>query len=249
MYKIIADMHTHTLASTHAYSTLTEMVDAARDKGLYALGITDHARRMPGAPREWYFSSLCQIPLCYHGIKTVMGIEANVIDFDGNLDIEYEDYKNLDWVIASIHDIDGISLENPDVEKCTKLWLEVAKNPLVNVIAHSGSPKFCYDYDRVIPEFGKNHKLVEINSHTFDVRAENVPNCKKIAEACMKYRVPIVVNSDAHFQTEVGNLRKALELLEEIGFPEELIVNSSAERLNRYLDEHTPINRNRNNSQ
>ena len=51
-YTIIADLHTHTIASTHAYSTVTEMVQAAAAKGLYALAITDHARTMPGAPRE-----------------------------------------------------------------------------------------------------------------------------------------------------------------------------------------------------
>ena len=245
MYNIVADMHTHTLASTHAYSTLTEMVDAARDKGLYAIAVTDHARKMPGAPREWYFGSLYQIPLMFHGVKCVMGIEANVIDFNGTLDIEYEDYKNIDWVVASIHEIPGIHLDNPTVGKTTDLWMKVAQNPLVNVIAHSGSPLFEYDYETVIPEFGRRHKLVEINSHTFDVRAANAPYCKKIAQACIKHGVPIIVNSDAHFQTEVGNLRKALDLLESINFPEELIVNSSVDRLNEYLDKYSRIKENR----
>ena len=40
--KIIADMHTHTVASTHAYSTIKEMAEAARDAGLEYLAITDH---------------------------------------------------------------------------------------------------------------------------------------------------------------------------------------------------------------
>lgn len=251
MYRIIADMHTHTLASTHAYSTLTEMVEAAREKGLYALAITDHGPKMPGAPRDWYFGSLNQLPLYYKGVKTVMGVEANVVDFDGTLDIdlgtpeEKKEMEKLDWVIASIHEIPGIDLSDPDVEKTTNLWMNVAKNPKVNVIGHSGSPKYLYDYEKVIPEFGRNGKLVEINSHTFDVRAKNVPYCRKIAETCMKYGVPILVNSDAHFQTEVADLHKALELLEEIGFPEELIVNASAKRLNDYLDRYTNINKNR----
>lgn len=47
---IIADTHCHTLASTHAYSTLSEMVHAAAVKGLYAIAITDHgvAMQAPG---------------------------------------------------------------------------------------------------------------------------------------------------------------------------------------------------------
>ena len=54
-YTIIADLHTHTLASTHAYSSLTEMVRAASERGLYAIAITDHGKAMPGSPRDWYF--------------------------------------------------------------------------------------------------------------------------------------------------------------------------------------------------
>ena len=41
MYNIIADLHTHSLASTHAYSTIREMVDSAAEKGLKAIAITD----------------------------------------------------------------------------------------------------------------------------------------------------------------------------------------------------------------
>lgn len=247
MYNIIADMHTHTIASTHAYSTLAEMAEAAHEKGLYAMAMTDHGPVMPGAPGQWYFQSLNQLPLYFKGVKMVMGAEADVLDFSGRLDIDEAEwsgeFENLDWIIASIHRIKSLNFDSPDVEKATNLWLNVAKNPKVNVIGHSGT--FPYDYDRVIPEFGRNNKLVEINAHTFDVRKSNVPNCKKIAEACKKYGVSIVVNSDAHFQTEVGCFDNALSLLEEIDFPEELIVNASVGRLNEYLNTHTNILMNR----
>lgn len=66
-YTIIADLHTHTLASTHAYSSLTEMVRAASERGLYAIAITDHGKAMPGSPRDWYFGNLREVPLRYRG--------------------------------------------------------------------------------------------------------------------------------------------------------------------------------------
>lgn len=238
-YTIIADLHTHTLASTHAYSSLTEMVRAAAERGLSAIAITDHAKTMPGSPRDWYFGNLREVPLHYRGVLTLAGIEANVLDFDGSLDIEPGDEKKLDWVVASIHHLGLEGLKDPDVEKSTHLWLQVAKDPRVHVIGHSGDPLFTYDVDRVIPAFGENHKLVEINNHTFQVRAGNVPNCRKIALACKKYGVPIVVNSDAHFESQVGCFDQALGLLEEIDFPQELIVNADAGRLNEYLARHT----------
>lgn len=238
-YTIVADLHTHTTASTHAYSTLTEMVCAAAEKGLYALAVTDHGKVMPGSPRDWYFSNLREVPLHYRGVLTLVGMETNVLDFEGHTDLG-RDADKLDWVVASIHHLPLEGLKNPDVEKSTHLWLQIAKNPHVNVIGHSGDPLYTYDFEKVIPVFGENHKLVEINSHSFQVRRENCENCRKIALTCKKYGVPIVVNSDAHFETQVGSVGPALEMLSELDFPEELIVNASAERLNEYLRRYTP---------
>ena len=112
---------------------------------------------------------------------------------------------------------------------------------LTDIIAHSGDPLYAYDYEKVIPLFGENHKLVEINNHSFDARRQNIENCKKIALCCKKHGVPIVVSSDAHFEAYVGDFGHALEMLSEIDFPEELILNASAERLNDYLSRYTHI--------
>lgn len=240
MYQIIADLHTHSIASDHAYSSISEMVRAARDKNLFALAVTDHNGEMPGAPSNWYFTNLApSVPLYYKDVLFLAGMEANVIDLNGTLDLEPWIGERLNWVVASIHDIGYPGLENPTLEKCTALWLAVAKTPYVNVIGHSGDPRFAYDYERVIPEFGRQGKLVEINAHSFVARPKNNENCKRIALACKKHGVPIVVDSDAHFETDVANFASALHMLEEIAFPEELIVNASKERLLEYLHTHT----------
>ena len=46
-YHSVMDLHTHTVASGHAYCTLREMAKAASDKGLELLGITEHAPKCP----------------------------------------------------------------------------------------------------------------------------------------------------------------------------------------------------------
>lgn len=241
-YPIIADLHTHSIASTHAYSTISEMVAAAKRKGLKAIAITDHASALPGAPGPLYFTCLAHtIPLYYQGVLTLAGVEANVLDFEGKIDVPQQDLDRLDWVVASIHKIGLPGLENPTVEKTTALWLEVAKNPHVNVIGHSGDPEYPYDYERVIPEFGAQGKLVEINAHSFKVRPENLENCTKIAQLCKKHGVMVVVDSDAHFETDVGNHAKALQMLAEIDFPQELVVNASEARLHEYLSAHSKV--------
>lgn len=235
--RIIADMHCHTTASTHAYSSVYENITAALENGLYAIAITDHSESTPGAPGMWYFQNLGVIPREVDGINVLRGVEANVLNNEGELDIPETPKQPLDWVIASIHDF-AFSGEH-NVDECTQLWLNIANNPIVNVIGHSGSPNFKYDYDKVIPEFGKNGKLVEINNSSFKIRKEYVPNCKKIALACKKHDVSVIVNSDAHFCKQVGVFDDAIKLLEEIDFPEELVINADTFRFQSYLEKYT----------
>lgn len=229
--KIVADMHTHTLASVHAYATISEMVQQASDLGLFAMAITDHAHL---AQRQ-YFDSLVLIPEYFKGVRVLRGIEANICDYEGNIDVDEELQNKLDWVVASIHSalIDG----EPSVEKCTNAYLKIAKNPNVNVIGHSGSQYFKYDYHRVIPEFAKEGKLVEINDSAFRYNKEHKGNCIEIAKLCKKYGARICVDTDAHFTDTVGRADNTLKALEEIDFPKELIVNGSTSNLKAYFKE------------
>lgn len=238
--KLIADTHLHTVASTHAYSTLAEMVHAAAQRGLCAVAVTDHGREMPGSPGRWYFENLRVLPRVLEGVLLLRGEEADVLDFDGTLDLDEEDAVSLDWVVASIHN-PVMRDKDPTVEKTTNAWLKIAEDPRVRVIGHSGSSRYRYDYETVLPRFAENGKLVELNEATFTGRKESVPNCRRIMELCKKLGVPIIVNSDAHFSTLVGRFDRSLRLLEEIGFPEELVVNSSRERFFGYLKQYTRV--------
>ena len=233
--KLIADLHTHTIASTHAYATVTEMSNEASKLGLFAIAITDHARTMPGAPGPFYFESLGLLPEYLQGVRLLRGIEANICDYDGNIDVEASLQQNLDWIVASMHTItlDG----KATVEKCTNAYLKLAENPNVNVIGHSGSEYFKYDYDKVIPVFAKNGKLVEINDSAFRYGRDYVGNCVTIAKLCKKYGARICVDTDAHFTNTLGRAYNTLEMLEDIDFPEKLIVNTSVENLKAYFDE------------
>ena len=152
---LIADTHMHTVASTHAYSTLQEDVHAAAQQGLYAVAITDHGALMPGAPGKWYFENLCVVPRQLEGVLVLRGEETDVVDCDGNTDLDPNDLKTLDWVVASIHK-PVFSVKSPSVEQVTSTWLGVAKNPHVNVIGHSGTADYVYDYEKVLPEFARS---------------------------------------------------------------------------------------------
>lgn len=226
--KIIADMHTHTVASTHAYSTVKEMTEAARDAGLEFLAITDHTPNSTDGPHIWHFHNLHKaIPRELFGVKIIYGAESSVTDHEGHLDLPDEECKALDWIIGSVHtDI----LSSGTMEQNTNAYLGLAKNPLVDVIGHPANTKFLFDYEKGIKAFKEYDKLVEINESTLLWKnTEN--NYRQIIPLCKKYEVSVIVNTDAHFFAAVGKVSRSLSLLEEFDYPERLIVNTDRELL------------------
>ena len=166
--KIIADMHTHTVASTHAYSTIKEMAEAARDAGLEYLAITDHTPASTDGPHVWHFHNLHKaVPRELFGVRIVYGAESSVSDYEGHLDFPDKECAALDWIIGSVHlDI----LQSGTLVQNTETYLGLAENPLVDVIGHCAATKFVFDYETGIKAFKEHDKLVEINESTLEKR-------------------------------------------------------------------------------
>ena len=230
--QIVADLHTHTIASTHAYSTVYEMVRGAKAKGLIAIGITDHGPDMKDAPDEWHFSNLDIIPRTIEGVTVIRGIEFNICP-GGTLDkIEDKHLKPIEFALASFHEF----CFPPSTRAAHTEALEVVlQDSRVQALGHPGNPKFSFDMEHIISQCNRYNKLVDINSNSFAIRAGSKENCTEIARLCKKYEVPIVVDSDSHIEYNVGMVDNALAMLEEIEFPEELVVNSSRARLEEYF--------------
>ena len=97
---LIADMHCHTVASGHAYSTVQEIAREASNKGLEMVAITDHGPSMPGGPHCYHFGNLRALPSEIYGVKILKGVEANIIDYDGNIDLP-ERYLDILDIVCS----------------------------------------------------------------------------------------------------------------------------------------------------
>ena len=234
MIQIIADTHCHTVASTHAYSTVDENAAYAAQVGLKILALTDHGPAMEDAPHRWHFHNLSVLPRMINGVFILRGAEANILDYEGNLDMDRACYQRLEWINASFH---RESCNPGTVEEHTRAYLSVAKNPYVDVIAHSGTNIFQYDYETGVKAFKEYGKLVEINEGTQRVRKDSLKNCAEIAKLCKKYEVPVIVNSDAHYKTSLGSYAVSLKMLEDIEFPKKLILNANLDRFRAYLKE------------
>lgn len=231
--EIVADMHCHTVASSHAYSTVVELAHMAAGKGLKMIAVTDHGPAIPDGAHPWHFGNLHSLPPYIEGVRVLCGAEANITDFQGGLDIDTGMRAGLDWVIASFH---GPVCAPGTVEQHTRAYLALADDPFVDVIGHSGTEEYRYDYEAVLPVFKQQGKLVEINSHSFAVRAGAPKNCRDIALLCKKYEVPVIVDSDAHSCFDVGAVDAALQMLHEIEFPEKLVVNADTRRLAKWVN-------------
>lgn len=230
--KFIADMHTHTLASTHAYSTITENAAAAAEKGLYYLGMTDHGIKMQDAPHRWHFCNLRAIPEFLHGVRIIKGVEANIMDYEGNIDMDDDMLGSLDWINVSFHDpccLPGTVQQN------TTAYLKAMDNPKVCVLGHTDSTWYPYDVDTVTAACREKNIAMELN-HSRLRNPSSLENLKNnILPSCIKNKCSIIVDSDAHFYTQIASFENAVKLLEEISFPQELIINNNLERFENFL--------------
>ncbi len=231
----ILDLHTHTIASGHAYNTLYEMVKAASHKGLKLLGVTDHAPKIPGACHPFYFLNFKVIPRELYGVRLLMGCELNIVDYKGGLDLEPRYQKGLDLGIASIHEP---CYTCGTVSQNTAAYLGAMKNPIVHIIGHPDDGRFPVDYETIVCGAKEHHVLLEINNsslHPACNRKDSRKNAISMLEYCRHYQVPVILDSDAHCEVDVGNHSRVHSLLEEIGFPEELIVNNSLSKAAAFI--------------
>lgn len=232
---MIADLHTHTIACGHGFSTVTEVMQEAADKGLSAIGLTEHGIGYPGSVSWSYFNTYRDIPREFNGVKVYCGTEANYMNLDGTLDFTMEQLSKLDIVIASCHTDCSPTGSRDEV---TNMLIQGLKNPYVDILGHPDSPKYPIDVEAVVQATVQYHKAIEINDSSPQARPGSEPICRELLRAVKKYGALISINSDAHYHKRLGIFDYALPLVEEAGIPETQIINTSMERLQAFLDSH-----------
>lgn len=233
--KILADTHTHSIASGHAYSTIDENVRWAARRGLQLLALTDHAPAMKDTTCHAYFANLRVVPQELCGVQILRGVELNIMDFDGSVDLDEKVLSGLDIAIASLHTpclAPGSRKEN------TRAYCRVMENPYVDVLGHPGDPRYDVDYKEVFRVARETGTLLEINNASLvpgGFRDGSNVNIEKLLRMCMEEGSPVLLGSDAHFYTGIGDLAYAEGLLQKVGFPEELVLNTRPEEVRKHL--------------
>ena len=234
MIKIVADLHTHTIVSGHAYGTIREMAFSASERNLSMLGITEHAPGVPGTADPLYYGNISAVPRELYGVKMLFGSEINVLN-DGTLSLGQKYIDMLDYAIAGIH---TICYENEGIDGNTRNLISCMKNDKVCFVSHPDDDHTPLDYERLVIAAKEYHVALEVNNSSFkkpDKRLNCVENYRKMLALCMKHEVPVIISSDAHDPSCVGDFSLAIDLIERCNFDTKLVLNTDVDKIEKFI--------------
>ncbi len=198
---IQGDLHMHTTA-TDGTASIREMAEAARERGLKYIAITDHSKRVTMANgldaerlrKHW--AEIRKVREEFSDVEILCGIECDILE-DAKMDLLDDVLAEADWVIAVLH----YGLKQPR-EQIMKRLLNAVRNPHVSVIGHpsgrivSRRPGADINYPDLFKAAADNGVLMEINAHPSRLDLDDIQ-----AASAKDYGIPIVINTDAHSTT------------------------------------------------
>lgn len=229
------DVHTHTIVSGHAFSTLQEMVTAAKEKHLEILGITEHAPGIPGTCDPIYFRNLHVVPRQYGDLRLLLGAELDILDTYGTLDLDEYYYRRLDLRIAGIH---LLCWQGGTIEENTRGMINAIRNPWTQIISHPGDGTAQLLFEPIVLAAKETGTLLEINNSSLNPTRNKetaLRNNLEILRLCKRYEVPVVLSSDAHISFAIADYSFIWPLLRATDFPDQLILNYDSGRFLRHI--------------
>lgn len=234
MKPFVADVHMHSIVSGHAFGTIRELAAEAAEKGLQLIGVTEHGPGIPGTVDPIYFRNLMDAPRLLYGVEMLYGSEVNILA-GGALTLDRRHLDCLDYAVAGIH---GFCYEDEGKVKNTDNVIACMRDPKVRFISHPDSDRYPMDY-RALVEGAKAYAVaLEVNNSSLRYpqnRLNCVENYKVMVPLCMEHGVPIVVNTDAHDPSAVGDFTAARNFLARLDINEDLILNNDISKLKAFL--------------
>ncbi|MDB6075372.1 MAG: pol4 [Verrucomicrobiaceae bacterium] len=161
--------HNHTTASD-GVATLAQMAEAAQDLGLQYLGIADHSKssfQANGLYENRLRAQIAEIRAMnrdFDGFKLFAGSEVDILK-DGTLDFDDEMLSELDYVVASVHNVMNL----PEAEM-TKRLIRAIENPHVTMLGHVTGrlllqrPPYAVNIPAIIDAAAATGTIIELNA-------------------------------------------------------------------------------------
>ena len=161
------------------------------------------------------------------------GFNINMTEEDLRIMKEYP----VDFISFSYYSSSCVAKDDTGLNKTAGNTVTAIKNPHISVIVHPDDGKCPLDYEKVVLAAKKYHTLLEVNNNALRSPSRLNPreNTLKMLQLCKQHRVKIILGSDAHIHFDIKNYDQIEELLKEVEFPKELIVNYHIEDFLEYI--------------
>ena len=225
--RISFDLHTHTTYS-HGKGSIADNAAQAAAQGLERLGISDHGpgsfsygidmKKIPDMRRD-----IEECAKIFPQLKIELGVEANIANSSGALDITKEQMELFDYIIAGYHYSyfgekpvrslgvviggwlfgKGITSSAHARNYNTDFMVNSILANRIDIVSHPGD-KADFDIDAIARACEQTGTIMEINHRHNGLTVEGI-------KTAMKYDVRFILSSDAHTSAAVGNVEKAWE--------------------------------------
>ncbi len=211
---IRGDLHMHT-SETDGVNTIHEMAEAAFERGLKYIAITDHSKNlamtngMDDQRALAHVQRIREVDSEMHGrIRVLAGIEVDILA-EGELDLADETLSQMDIVVASVH-----SRFDQSIEQMTERILRAIENPHVKILGHPTGRKvlkrdpYAMHIDTILKRAAELGVAVEHNANP--ARADLNDLHLRLAK---QHGCRIVVDTDAHSIAELDQMRYGITQL------------------------------------
>jgi putative hydrolase len=233
------DLHIHTVASLHAQSTIFEYVNRAKELGMETIGISEHGPLCKSSHAdENYFVTLGRIPRNINGVNVLKGIEANVIDSEGNIDVTERMADGLEYVMCGFHVESGY--DDQGLKGNTATIIKTIESGKIDIVTHPFfTVRFKTNVKKIAEAACANDVFLEVNKSylkEYIIRQENtLENLKEMIKVVKKHGKKVIVNSDSHSIWELGDDSALEQMKDKIGLSDDMIINNYPEELFKLL--------------
>ena len=234
--KMTGDYHTHTTYSD-GYGSIEDNVMVAIERGLKEVGITDHAfNHIKGcitrADVEKMRAEVNRLQEKYPQIKIYLGVEADLLNFDGDIDLNEDEIKLFDYILLGIHKLtygkgvkgsykfnflNFIMKTKHHRERVTDSYIRAINRYPIRAIVHPNYAVRC-NISRLADACAEKGVLLEFNGKRIEYTDADMETLKKS-------KVKFIFGSDAHYPSKVGDCTLQQQFLLNYDFPLDRIVN------------------------
>ena len=221
---IACDLHVHSIRSTCGYHTLLEIVSVMREKELKAFALTDHSP-VHSTPYAHFSVMLRRMPRMISGLRVFKGIEATILNDEGDIDVPLIEGNPFEIVLAGLHEY-GEFYGCRNRENNTRTVINVMKkHPSVKIISHPFYREFPLDLDAVTDVALETGTALEINNSYLLTGKADTEALENLLEHAVKKGTLLSVNSDGHMFTEMGQFDLAVDFMKPYSIGDTQIVN------------------------